>query len=136
MKILISIIFNALILYLLTFLLGANPTWTVSEWIIVVWWIKTYLIWGVILWLMNVTIRPILKILSIPLFLVFLWLVSFLINWIIFWLFDSIINNILIIPWVSYTIAWEGLSWWINFVIVVAIFTILNMIYSILISKK
>ena len=136
MKILISILFNALILFLLTYLLGANPSWTVQDWIVVVWWFKTYLIWWVILWLLNFVIRPILKILAIPLFLLFLWLVSFVINWIVFILFDYIINDILIMPWISYTIVWEGLDWWINFIIIVAIFTILNMFYSLLISKK
>ncbi len=136
MKILISIIFNALILYLLTYFLGANQSWTVEAWIIVTWEPQVYIIWWVILWLINTTIKPILKILTIPLFLVFLWLVSFVINWIIIWLFDSIINKILIIPWVSYTINWNWLDWWINFIIIVAIFTILNMVYSLLISKK
>jgi putative membrane protein len=136
MKILISILFNALILFLLTYLLGANDSGTVKEWIVVVWWFKTYLIWWVILWLINFTIRPILKILAIPLFFVFLWLVSFIINWAILLLFDYIINKILIMPGISYTITWQGLDWWINFIIIVAIFTILNMFYSLLISKK
>lgn len=131
MKILFSIILNASILYLLNYFLGANSSWTVAAWIAVTWWIKTYLIWGVILWLLNVTIKPILKILSIPLFFVFLWLVSFLVNWVVLWLFDRIINTILIIPWVTYTI-----NGWINFIIAVAIFTILNMVYSLLFSKK
>ncbi len=136
MKILFSILWNAWILYLMTFLLGANTSWTLSAWIVTSWWIKTYLIWGLILWLINITIKPILKILSIPLFFVFLWLVSFLVNWVIILLFNHVINDVLIIPWVSYTITGEGLNWWINFIILVAIFTILNMIYSILISKK
>lgn len=131
MKILFSILLNASILYLLEYFLGPNSTWTVTAWITVAWWIKTYLIWGLILWLLNTTIKPILKILSIPLFFVFLWLVSFLVNWVVLWLFDRILNTILLIPWVSYTI-----NWWINFIIAVAIFTILNMVYSLLFSKK
>jgi len=80
---------------------------------------------------MNVTIRPILKILSLPFFLLFFGLVVFVINGIILKLFDYIINNLLVIPWVSYTINWN-----INFVIAVAIFTILNMLYSLLFSKS
>lgn len=136
MKILISILFNALILYLLTYLLGANPSWTVQAWINVTWEPQVYIIWWLILWLINVTIKPILKILAIPLFFVFLWLVSFLINWVVLLLLDYIINDILIIKDVSYSIAWQWLDWWINFIIAVAIFTILNMFYSLLISKK
>ena len=131
MKILFSIIINALILWLMTYLLGANPEKWLEAGIAVAWWIKTYLLWWVILGLINVTIKPILKILSIPLFFVFLWLVAFIINWVILWLFDYIVNELLIIPWISYTI-----NWWINFIIAVAIFTILNMFYSLLFTKK
>lgn len=131
MKILFSIILNASILYLLYYFLWANSTWTVTEWITVVWWIKTYLIWWVILWLLNVTIKPLIKLVTLPLFFVFFFFVTFLVNWIILWLFDRIINTVLIIPWVAYTI-----NWWINFIIAVAIFTILNMVYSLLFSKK
>ncbi len=131
MRILFSIIINALILWLMTYLLAANPDQWLDTWIAVAWWVKTYLLWWVILWLINVTIRPILKILSIPLFFVFLWLVAFIINWVVLWLFDYIVNDLLIIPWISYSI-----NWWVNFVIAVAIFTILNMFYSLLFTKK
>ena len=127
MKILLSILFNAFILYVLTYLLNTD----IENWIAVAWGIKTYIFWWVILWLINITIKPILKILSLPLFFVFLWLVSFLVNWVVLWLFDYIVNQLLIIPWISYSINWP-----INFVIAVAIFTILNMFYSLLFSKK
>ncbi|MDD2871796.1 MAG: phage holin family protein [Candidatus Gracilibacteria bacterium] len=136
MKILISILFNALILYLLTYLLGANPSGTVQAGINVTGEPQVYIIGGLILGLINVTIKPILKILAIPLFFVFLGLVSFLINGVVLLLLDYIINDILIIKDVSYSIAGQGLDWWINFIIAVAIFTILNMFYSLLISKK
>jgi len=131
MKIFISIIFNALILFALTYLLSANPEKGIEAWIVVYWWIKTYIIWWVLLWLINVTIRPVLKILSLPLFFVFLWLVAFVVNWVILWLLDYIFNQVLIIPWISYSIEWG-----VNFVIAVAIFTILNMFYSLLFTKK
>lgn len=131
MKILFSILINALILYLMTYLLAANPDKWIEAGIAVAWWLKTYLLWGIILGLINVFIRPVLKILSLPLFFVFLWLVSILINWIVLKLFDYIINDILMVPWMSYSI-----NWWINFIIAVAIFTILNMFYSLLFSKK
>ena len=127
MKILFSILINALILFILKYLLNTDAETGIA----IAWEPQIYLIWGLILWIINVTIKPILKILSIPLFFVFLWLVAFLINWIILWLFDYIINQILMIPWVSYSI-----NWWVNFIIAVAIFTILNMFYSLLFSKK
>jgi len=131
MRILFSILINAWILFLMVYLLWANPNKWIEAWIIVTWWWKTYLIWWIILWIMNFTIRPILKILTIPLFIVFFWLVVFVINAIILKVFDYTVNDILMIQWVSYTI-----NWWINFIIAVAIFTILNMFYSLLFSKK
>lgn len=131
MKILLSIIFNALILYALSYLLSENAIKWIEAWITVTGWIKTYLLWWVILWLINVTIKPILKILSIPLFFVFLGLVVFITNWMILWLINFIFNELLIIPWVSYTI-----NWTVNFIIAVAIFTFLNMFYSLLFTKK
>lgn len=131
MKILLSIIINSWILFLMTYLLAADPNKWIAAWIIVTWWWQTYLIWWIVLWVMNITIRPVLKLLSLPFFLLFFWLVVFVINAIILKLFDYIINTVLIIPWVSYTINWN-----VNFIIAVAIFTILNMLYSLLFSKS
>jgi uncharacterized membrane protein YvlD (DUF360 family) len=131
LRIFISIIFNALILFAITFFLRENADKWIEAWIIVVWWWKTYIIWWFILWIINVTIRPILKILSLPFFLIFLWLVSFIINWIIIRLLDVILNDVLMIDWVSFEIVWT-----LNFIIAVAIFTILNTLYSLLFSKK
>ena len=131
MRILFSKLFNALILFLMTYLLAANPEKWIEAGIVVVWEPQVYIIWWIILWLINIIIKPILQILSIPLYFVFLWLVSFLINWIILWIFDNIIDDILKVSWMSYSI--EG---WVNFIIAVAIFTILNMVYSILFFKK
>jgi len=131
MKIILSIIINALILFLMTYLLWENSAKWITAGIIVVGWLKTYILWGIILWIINATIRPILKILSIPLFFVFFWLVVFIINGVILKLFDHIVNKILVIPNVSYTI--EG---WVNFIIAVAIFTILNIVSQLLFSKK
>lgn len=140
MKIFLSIILNALILYAITYLLGENAQYSIQAGIIL--WcedcsyssldaMKTYIIGGVILWLLNVTIRPILKILSLPLFFLFLWLVSLLINAVVLYLFSYIINDVLIISGVGYEI--NGV---INFIIAVAIFTVLNTLYSLLFFKK
>jgi hypothetical protein len=57
--------------------------------------------------------------------------VVFIINGVILKLFDHIVNKILVIPNVSYTI-----EWWVNFIIAVAIFTILNIVSQLLFSKK
>jgi putative membrane protein len=131
MKVLFSILFNALTLFILAFLLWKSADGTLPAWIEVVGWFKTYVIWWIILGFINMIIKPILKILTLPLFFVFLWLISFIINGIVLWLFNSIFENVLMINSVSYEIHWT-----INFIIAVAIFTILNTLYSLLFSKK
>ena len=125
MKILLSIFINALILFLMYYLLGENSILGLGKWISVAWWLTTYLTWGIILWLINVTIKPILKILSIPLFFVFFWLVVLFINAIVLKMLDYIMDSILMIPWVSYEITWTT-----NFIIAVLIFTILNILFN------
>lgn len=140
MKILFSILYNACILFAITFLLWPSKDGIIEAGIIL-WcndcsynsleaW-KTYLIGGVILGLINITIRPIIKILSLPLFFLFFSAVAFIVNAILLKLFDYIVNTLLIIPGVAYSIVG-----WQNFIIAVAIFTVLNMVYSILFSKR
>jgi len=131
MKILFSIIINALILFVIAYLLGPNIDKWLGNWVTVSWWLNTYLLWWLILWLINVTIKPILKIVSIPFFFLFFWLTVFIVNAVILKLFSYIINDVLVIKWMSYSIVW-----WTNFIIAVAIFTILNMVYSLLFFKK
>jgi len=137
MKILLSIIINSLILFVIAYFLQPNSSGT---WVIIANWIydyndifswKTYLLWGIVLGLINLTIKPILKILSIPLFFIFFWLVVFIVNAIILYLLDFILTDILIIKWI-----WYHINWMIEFTIAVVIFTILNMIYSLLFFKK
>ena len=92
---------------------------------------KTLLIWGIILGLINVTIKPILTILSLPFYLLFFGLVAFVVNGIILKLFTYIVNVLLVIPDIQYRIPNT-----FDFVLSVAIFTILNMVYSILFFKR
>lgn len=140
MKILISILINAWILYAITYLLWPSSDQSVQAGIILgcnecgynsIDAIKTYFIGGIILGVINVTLRPILKILSIPLFFLFFGLVSFVINAFLLYIFTHIINNILLIPNV-----WYEINGSINFAIAVAIFTVLNTLYSLLFFKK
>lgn len=140
MKILFSILINGFILYIITFLLWENASWSIQAGVIL--WcddcsytsidaLKTYAVWGIILGIINVTIRPILKILSLPLFFLLFGLASFLVNGILLYLFTFIINDLLMIPWVWYVVNGS-----INFIIAVAIFTVLNTLYSLLFFKK
>ena len=140
MRILFSIIINAWILFAMTYLLSANNDKWITDWItLACQWcsftsieaIKTYILGGILLWIINVVIRPILKILSLPFYLIFFSLVAFIVNWIILLLFDYILNTILIIPGI-----WYSINWTMNFIITVAIFTFLNMLYSLIFNKK
>ncbi len=103
-KILLSILFNAFILFALTFFLGANEAKGITDGIVVEGGLTTFLIGGVILGLINLLIRPLLQILSLPLFLVFFGLVSVIINGVVLFILDYLLNNILQIPGVSYKI--------------------------------
>lgn len=128
MKIFFSIMFNAIILYLIAYFLAWNSL--VDAWIIVEWWWKTYLIGWVILWIINITIKPILKLISLPFYFLTFWLFWLVINWVVLKALDYTINNILKIDWLHYII--DG---WTNFIIAVAIFTFLNMFYSLIFKK-
>ncbi|MDQ7010080.1 MAG: phage holin family protein [Candidatus Gracilibacteria bacterium] len=140
MRILFSIVINALILFAITYLLSANPDKGVVDGVVLgcdgcgfnslqAW--KTYIIGGIILGIINVTIKPLLKLLSLPFYLIFFSLVGFIVNGILLKLFDYIVNVVLQIPGISYTI-----NGTVNFIIAVAIFTFLNMFYSLIFSKK
>jgi len=140
MKILLSIIINSLILFIIAYFLQANPEKELSSWVILGCWDcnynsilawKTYLLWWIVLGLINLTIKPILKILSIPLFFIFYWLVVFIVNAVILFLLDYILTDILIINWI-----WYHIDKIVDFAIAVVIFTILNIIYSLLFFKK
>ncbi len=139
MKILISIILNAFILFAIAYFLSGN-TETLSPWVVLgcgecsytsIPAIKIYILWGIVLGILNVVVRPILKILSLPLFFIFFGLVIFLINGIVLYLFSFILNDVLQIPNVGYEIVG-----WANFIIAVAIFSVLNTLYALLFFKK
>lgn len=133
MKLIFSILINALILWALAYFLSWNEL--VNSGIILpeaIWdQYKTFIVWGFLLWIINITIRPILNILSLPFYLIFFGLVVFLVNGVILKLLTYIMSVILIIPWVKFEFATT-----IDFVIAVAIFTILNMVYSLLFFKR
>lgn len=131
MKILFSILLNASIIFIIWYLLNTqsyptsvviSPTW-IDSW-------KTYLFGWIILGLLNTFIKPILKILWLPLFFIYP-IVSLLINAFILWLLQKIINNISILDKMTFEI-----NWTLNFVIAVAIFTFLNILYSLIFNKK
>jgi len=131
MKIFFSILLNASILFIIAFLLNTEtypnavvvlPAW-IDAW-------KTYLLGWVILGLLNTFVKPVLKLLGIPLFFIYP-IISLLINAFLLWLLSKTINSVLALPGMTFEI-----NGWVNFIIAVAIFTILNILYSILFFKK
>ncbi|EKD66828.1 MAG: hypothetical protein ACD_49C00009G0053 [uncultured bacterium (gcode 4)] len=115
MKIIISIIFNALILFAITYFLPDVKA---------LWDLKLFFIWWVVLWVLNFFVRPILKIIWLPFILLTFWLFILVINGIILFLLEQIIKG-LNIEWVEFAL--NGTA---NFIIAVAIFTIFNTIYN------
>lgn len=131
MKIFFSILLNASILFIIYFLLN-NETHPDAVVVLPAWinaW-KTYLLGWIILWLLNTFVKPLLKLMWLPLFFIYP-IVSLFINWFLLWLLSKTINDILMLPDMKFMI-----NGTINFIIAVAIFTILNILYSILFSKK
>lgn len=130
MRFIFSILLNASILFLIAYFLNTE---SYPDAVIVSWgwnWWQTYILGWVILWFLNLFVRPVLRIIGLPFFFIFP-VVSFLINLTILWLLEKVINNFFMLPDMIYHI-----NWTMNFVIAVAIFTILNMLYAILFSKK
>lgn len=130
MNLIISIVLNAFILFLLEYFLSWNESLWIKPWVIVEGWVLAYTFWGIILWIINSTIKPILKVLSLPFFFLFFWLTSIIINLATLWLLQFLLNDFLMIEWISYKI-----NSWFDFIVAVAIFSILNIIYSLILNK-
>lgn len=130
MRIIISILLNSLILYILEYLLSWNKDLWLQPWILVEWWILAYVFWWIILWIINSTIKPVMRVLSLPFFFLFFWLASIIINLATLWLLQFLLNDFLKIDGISYHI-----NWWFDFIVAVAIFSILNIIYSLILNK-
>ena len=130
MKILFAILFNALILWLIAYYMPYDietETWVLTSWDSFSnnWW-KIFFIWGIVLGFLNTIVKPVLKIISFPFMMITMWLFTIVINWIILWLFQEILLRFNM-SWVQYEIKWV-----IEFIIAVAIFSVLNTIYNIL----
>lgn len=120
MKIIISILFNALILFAITYFLPDVKA---------LWELKLFFIGWVVLWVLNFFVKPILKIIWLPFILLTFWLFILVINGIILFLLEKIIIG-LNIDWVEFAL--NGTA---NFIIAVAIFTIFNTIYNTFIKR-
>jgi putative membrane protein len=127
MKILISVVANALILFGIAYFLPYE-SWT-NTGVVATGGLQLYIAGGIILGLLNVIVRPILKIFGFPFILVTFGLFILVINGIILKLLESTIQT-LGIQGVNYEI--HGIA---IFAIAVAIFTIFNTIANTLVKK-
>lgn len=122
MHILISVAFNALILWAIAYFLPFD-TVTGTGVIASGGW-QLYLAGGIILGILNGVVRPILKLLGFPFVIMTFGLFILVINGIILKLLEKIIY-VLNINGVTYSI--EG---FVNFAIAVAIFSVFNIVYN------
>ncbi|MFA6090529.1 MAG: phage holin family protein [Candidatus Gracilibacteria bacterium] len=127
MKIFISVLANAAILFGLAYFLPYDTTTQTGILANGGW--QLYIAGGIILGLLNVFVRPILKILGFPFILITFGLFILVINGIILWLLENIINLLGI----------SGVNWqidgFVNFAIAVAIFTLFNIVANTLVKK-
>lgn len=115
MQIFLSIFFNGLILYGLSFFL---PEITATG------GLKLYFVAGILLGLLNTFVKPILKILGFPFVILTFGLFSLVINGVILALLQKAIEMLNIVG-VTY-----NFGGWVNFAIAVVIFSIFNTLYG------
>jgi putative membrane protein len=121
MGMLLSNVGNGLLFWGLQFL-PLTPTITAN------WGWKLVIASGIILGMLNYFVRPILKFIGFPFMIFSFWLFIFVINGIILSLVEKIINSLNI---ENVQFATNG---WMNFAIIVVIFTLFNTIYGTIIK--
>lgn len=120
MRLFVSILANALILYAIVALLPET---------LATGGLKLYAVGGVILGLLNGVVRPILKVLGFPFMVITLGLFSLVINGIILYLLEKIILALNVTGVSFSTVSFA------NFAIAVVIFTVFNTLYSVFLKK-
>ncbi len=120
MKIFLSITLNGLILYAIQYFLPeivATGGW------------KLYFVGGVVLGLLNLLVRPVLKLIGFPFMIITFGLFILVINAVIILLLEKIIL-LLNIPNIAYSTG--GI---VNFTVAVVIFTVFNTLYGVFFKK-
>lgn len=87
-RILLNILLNAAALYGVIYLLSTEITYTGGVWFFVV--------GGIVMGILNSIVKPILKLLTLPLQIITLGLSLIILNGVIFWIFEVIIDTIVI----------------------------------------
>jgi putative membrane protein len=120
-KIIVGVVLNALALYAVTYFL-TDIHYTGG--------ILFFIIAGFIIGLLNVFVKPLMKLLSFPLMIMTVGLFSFVINAIIFWLTVKIVNGIHVS---DVTVEITGV---VTYLIAAVVFGIVNWVLHIFISNK
>lgn len=126
MKIFFSILLNGLILYMIYYFLG--PESVIVEGGKYGW--QAFALGGLILGLLNSTVKPLLKILWFPLFFIYP-IVTLAINAIILWLLWVTLNDILALDGIRYDIPKA-----LDFIIATFIAAFFNGVFGLLFGKK
>lgn len=87
-KLILGIVLNAAALYGVTYLLHSEITYTGG--------IAFFALGGIIMGLLNSLVKPVLKLLTLPLHILTMGLSLIILNGIIFWIFKVIIDTILV----------------------------------------
>ena len=128
MKIFFSIVLNGLILFFIWYFLNGDGVSVIVEGWQYGW--QAYLLGGLILWVLNSTVKPVLKLLGFPLFFIYP-IVVLVINAIILWLLGVTLNDILALDGIRYEIIGT-----LNFIIATIIAAFFNGVFGLLFGKK
>ncbi len=120
-KILLGVTVNALALYIATVLLP-EITYTGG--------VKFFVVGGFIIGFLNTFVRPLMKILSLPVLILTFGLFSFVINVIIFWLMTKSVNAIHIS---DVSVAVNGV---LNYIVAAFVFAVSNWVLHLIIRNK
>ena len=120
-KIIIGVVLNGLALYAVTYFLG-DIHYTGG--------ILFFLIGGFIIGLLNVFVRPLMKLLSFPLMMMTVGLFSLVINAIIFWLTVKVVNGIHV---ADVTVEITGV---VTYLVAAVVFGVVNWVLHIFIRNK
>ena len=121
-KLIIGIILNAASLYGVIYLMPSDISYSGG--------IRFFVIGGVVMGLINTVVKPILKLITLPLQILTLGLSLIILNGVIFWIFDTVLDT-LAIEGVTLTIAAKK-----TYFLAGVLFGIINWIEHLIIHNK
>lgn len=95
------------------------------------WWIKALLMTWVVFGLLNSILKPILKLVSLPLIIITLWLFDCIINAFVIYFMEWFINKMPSL-WIVFEVKW----WFFSYVVIAIVLSIINYLTHWLIDIK